>query len=312
VVVSIDHVYCVLHLFGAASRRRDSPHPCRSDRKQAQVEHQNIQILSGLMTGRHVAYVVLGLSGFSIIVSLIVPTGFYPENVIALGTGVVLLASALVWLQLSYWREGEARHRAKSEIVVRPAVVRSAPLELRNPQLRRVWETMEESRALMALKEKEDSESELREEKKQLGLSDDEEIILMASPSWLAYWPFATLSASSLLISAFAENPSVSFFCLTFGLVGLLVCSVLKHRFRYYLTNYRVLARKRRILGGSVRWSSLSYLEIRLCSLERGFGREILKLEGDRVSVEIRGLETASFEAARGILREKLPANIQS
>jgi hypothetical protein len=264
------------------------------------------------MTGRHIAYVVLGLSGFSIVVSLVIPTDFYPGNVVALGTGVVLLASALIWLQLSYWREGEKKHSVKQEIVIRPTVDRSAPSGLRNPHLRRVWEMLEESRALMALKEEEENESELREEKKRLDLPEEEEILLMASPSWLAFWPFAILSASSLLVSASTANPSVSFSWLALGLGGLLVCSRLKHRTRYYLTNYRVLVSKRRFLRGSVRWFSLPYSEIRLCSWERELGRDLLRLQGTVVNVEIRGLASASLLTARDIIRENLALTAQS
>jgi hypothetical protein len=145
-----------------------------------------------------------------------------------------------------------------------------------------------------------------------LGLSHDEKILFMANPSWFALWPIAILSASSLLISAYAENPTVSFFCLALGLAGLLVCSVLKDQTRYYLTNLRVLVRKRQITGGSVRWHSLSYSDIRKCSFERELGRRILKLEGNEVSVYIRGLAAAGLVTVTGILRENLPVTNQS
>jgi hypothetical protein len=264
------------------------------------------------MTGRGFAYVVLGLSGFSIIASLTILPDFYPGNIIVLGIGVVLLASTLVGLQLSYWREGEAVNSRRVERTIRPLVVRKAPSELRNPQLRRVWENMEESRMFMALKENEERASELREEKKRLGLSHDEKILFMAEPSWLAYWPIAILSASSLAISASAVNPTVSFFCLALSLVGLLVLAVLKEQTRYYLTNFRVLVRQRRFMSGEVRWSSLSYSKIRMCSLEREFGRRILKLEGSEVSVCIRGLAETGLVAAADILSQNLPVTIQS
>jgi hypothetical protein len=264
------------------------------------------------MTGRRLAFVVLGLSVFSVVASLTVLAGFYPGNVIVLGVGVVLLASALVGLQLSFWREGEVRNRATVGTVDPPAVLRTAPLELRNPQQRVVWENLEESRRLMAFKEKEERERELREEKRRLGLSPEEEILLMAEPSWFSFWPIPILAALSFLASGLAADFYISFSCLTFGLAGLLLCVVAKHRSRYYLTNLRVLVRKRGILGGRVRWSSLSYSDIHSYSLEREFGRETLKLQGNGVDVHIKGLAAASFVTASGILRQNLPVSVQS
>jgi hypothetical protein len=263
------------------------------------------------MTGRALAYTAIGFSGLFIIASLTVLAGLYPRNIIVLGIGVVLLSSALVFLQLSYWREGEVKNRGRTEGAV-PTVTREAPSELRNPHLRRVWENMDESRRLMELKEKEDREAEWIKEKERLGLSHDEDILFMEEPSWLAFGPLAILSAISLLVSAYNANPTVSFLCLALGLGGFLLLTLLKGRTRYYLTNFRVLVRERLILSGGARWSSLLYSEVRRYSLEHELGRRRLKLTGREESITIRGLGGASLLVAARILRENLPVTTPS
>jgi hypothetical protein len=258
------------------------------------------------MTWRTLTFIAAGLSCLLIVASLTLLASQYPENIIVLGVGVVTLSSALVVLQLSFWREGEANNREDVTGAVH-AVTQRAPVELRNPQLRRVWENMEVSRRLMADKEKEARETELRDEKKRLGLSRDETILLMEELSWVAFWPIVVLSAGLLLSSTLLTASTLSFLCLALGLGGLLLLTALRGQTRYYLTNFRVLVRRRPVMGRRTRWSSLPYSEVRKCMLGRGFGRGSLTLEGSGETVGIRGLSDAHFFAVTEILRKKLP-----
>ena len=239
------------------------------------LRHASVSIL---------AYAALGVAGLFIIASLTFFAELYPRNIIVLGIGVILLSPALVFLQLSYWREGEVRNSGRTEGVVR-TVPQKVPSNLRNPQLRRVWENMEESRRLMELKEKEDREADWRREEERLRLSHDEEILFMEEPSWLAFLPLVLLSAVSLLISALTANPIVSFLCLALGLGGLLLLILLKGRTRYYLTSFRVLVRERFVLSGGARWTCLPYTEVQRFFLEDEFGRRRLRLDGSEESI---------------------------
>jgi hypothetical protein len=259
------------------------------------------------MNARAFAYTALGLSALFILASLTVLAGLYPRNIIVLGIGVVLLSSALVYLQLSYWREGEVRNTGRTEAGVH-AVTREAPSELRNPHWRRIWENMEESRRLMEIKEKEHKEAAWDKEKQRLGLSHDEDILFMEETSWLAFGPLAIVSAIALMVSTYNANPIVSFLCLALGLGGLLLMTQLKGRTRYYLTNFRVLVRERPFLSGRTRWSSLPYSAVQQFSLEHGFGRRTLMVEGNKKRISVRGLTGATLLVAVGILRENIPA----
>jgi hypothetical protein len=263
------------------------------------------------MTGRALAYAAIGFSGLLVTASLTVLAGLYPRNIIVLGIGVVLLSSALVFIQLSYWREGEAKNKGRMEREGQ-SVLREAPSELRNPHLRRIWENMEESRRLMALKENEDRKSKRWKEKERLGLTKEEDILFMEEPSWLAFGPFVIVSAICLLVSAYSANPTVSFLGLAFGLGGLILLTFVKGRTRYYLTNFRVLVRRRQVISGAARWSSLPYSEVRRCSLEHELGRNRLKVEGNEEIITIRGLTGATLLLAARILRENLPATTSS
>ena len=66
------------------------------------------------MAGRGVAYVGIGISCLLILAALALPSD-RSWTVAVLGGGVLGLSLALVFLQLSYWREGEARSRSAAE-----------------------------------------------------------------------------------------------------------------------------------------------------------------------------------------------------
>jgi hypothetical protein len=258
------------------------------------------------ITGRIVAYVFLGLFGLLIVSSLTALSGHYPMNIVLIGVGVVGTSLVLVFLQLRFWRVGEARNSEGDRSPVRLGNW-PAPAELRNPRMRHIWENMETTRRLMELKEVVAGERERKEEKKRLGLDEEEDILFMEERSWLAFWPVVALSLAFLLASALASgHPMASFVCLTIGLGGLLLLTVLKGCSRYYLTNFRVLIRER-IIMGRCRWASLPYADIRKCSLDGRFGGGGVKLEGCREVLALRGLPRPRLEAAVEVLRERLP-----
>ncbi len=138
----------------------------------------------------------------------------------------------------------------------------------------------------MELKENKARESERSKMKQTLNLPKEEHILFMAERSWLFFWPVALGSliflVSSATITSGAAPAVLSFGCLIIGLLGLLLMATMKGQERYYLTNFRVLVRRRSLLGGAPRWSAMPYPSVRRCSLHYSFARGRLILEGER------------------------------
>ena len=65
--------------------------------------------------------------------------GHRPADVVALGSGLLVLALALIVAQLGFYREGDMRQAGIAGRVRLPDVP-SAPLGLKNPQFRTIWE----------------------------------------------------------------------------------------------------------------------------------------------------------------------------
>jgi hypothetical protein len=259
---------------------------------------------------RNLIFFGLGISLILIVSSLNFLAGDYPRNVFVLGSGVIILCLSLASLQLSMWREGDTR-RERVGTAIAPPHVRPAPPQLASPRMRGIWEHMEETRKLMDLKQERAHAVEKEKEKVRLGLPEEEEILFMAESCSLPLWPIALISLSFLLASAYLSDARISaFFCLFMGLAGLLLLTAMKGRKKYYLTNYRVLARTRSILGRTSRWSAMRYSDVHTGSLQGGFASAKLELEGGGETVDIKGVTRIELQAAAKILRQRLPVGV--
>lgn len=253
---------------------------------------------------------------FSIAVSLAVMAlsmtsliGSSPAKAVLLGAGTLVLTMSLTLLQLRFFREGDARKVKRAQEPVLAGEV-SAPSELRNPRQRIIWAGMEGARALMNRKEEEALREERRKEKIRLGLPDEEEILYMGDRSRLTFWPLALVSVTLLAASA-AVSGMPSLACLVAGLIGLLFCAAANRLARYYITSFRILVRRRSLLGGKLRWRVMHYPDIRRCMMKRKLACSSLELEGVDGTVEIKGLSRIELETACGILREKIPRGVR-
>jgi hypothetical protein len=253
------------------------------------------------MVGRKIAYFSIGISLVLIVLSFTPLAGSPPARMILLGSGLLLLSSNLIVLQIRFFREGDAK-KAKSATEPEFPSEYSAPRELKDPRQRMIWSGLEGSRALMNEKEERAKEEERRQEKLRFGLDDEEEILFMGDRSWLSLWPLALLSllfaAASAMLSGIA-----SLLCLVVGLGGLCVIAAIHRRTRYYITNLRVLVRRRSLVGKRPRWNVIHHSDVHRCSVNRTLTSNSLRLEGKGGAVDIRGLNRYAFEAVSAALR---------
>jgi hypothetical protein len=170
---------------------------------------------------------------------------------------------------------------------------------------------MEETRRLMDLKQEKAHQVENEKEKVRLGLPEEEEILFMAESCSLPVWAIAVISLCFLLASAYLSDARISsFFCLFMGLGGLLLLTTMKGRKKYYLTNYRALARTRSVLGRTSRWSAIRYSDVHTCSLQSGFASAKLELRGGAETLDIKGVPRAELQTLAKILRQRLPVDV--
>ena len=245
--------------------------------------------------------------GFVLIVSSLI----LGSSVLWLGAGFALLIVSLVFLQLSFWKEGD-RRPPRAEPAEYRFDAASAPQALQhNPRLVNLWKGMEVTRKLMEEKGVSAAEDERQREKERLRLSDAEHILFMEEPSGKLFWPLALVSGLFLLTSAWAAGETVtSFMCLAAGLSGLLVLSLMKGQSKFYLTSHRALVRKRSLWKRAIGWHGLRYEDVQRCIYDfRPVGGRI-SLAGDRLRIEISGLPGSPMTEAVGILREILPAEV--
>lgn len=245
--------------------------------------------------------------GFVLIVSSLT----LASSVIWLGVGFALLISSLVFLQLSFWKEGDRRpHRAELSESAFDQV--STPPELQhNPRLMNVWKGMEVTRKLMEKKSESAAEAERKREKARLRLSDAENILFMEEPACKSFWPLAFVSGVFLLASAWTAGKGLtSFMCLVAGLGGLLVLSLMKSRTKFYLTSHRALVRKRSLWKRVIGWDGLRYDDVQRCLYDAGPAGGRITLAGERQRLDISGLPGLPMTEAVGILREVLPAEV--
>lgn len=217
-----------------------------------------------------------------------------------LGSGLLVLAFSLILLQLKFYREGDIK-KSKNADKHNPSNVPSAPRELKSPRLRTIWKNMEETRSLMKLKEEKAYEEERKREQTFLGLPAEEEILFMGDRSLFFLWPVILVSLIFVTVSTMVA-PTPSLLCLGIGLLGLLCLARANRSTRYYITNFRILVRTRSLLRMKPRWTALHYHDIRRCSVEKTLVQQNLKLEGQKGTVDIKGLSRDQFETASRIL----------
>lgn len=257
------------------------------------------------MVRRRIAYFSIGTSLVLIALSMTPLAGNHPARMVLLGSGLLILSSSLIALQIRFFREGDAKN-VKSTAEPVPESEVSAPSELKNPRLRTIWKNMEGTRRLMKQKEEQARRRERRKEKIHLNLDEEEEILYMGDRSWFSFWPVALLAVVFVAASALLSGP-LALLCLSIGLAGLCVLAVVHRLTRYYITNFRVLVRRRSLVGARPRWSVIHYSDIDRCSAKRTLGCNGLRLEGTGGAVDIRGLNRSEFETISTILREDMP-----
>ena len=237
----------------------------------------------------------------------------YPANFVLLGSGVVLLFVALILAQLRLWREGQAEGAAAAATRLAPINVRPAPPELKHGRFRGIWENLEETRRLMEIKEEKARQQERVQEKKRLSLPEEETILFMEERSWLSLWPVGLLSLICIASSAVVSETGVfSFVWLVLGLGGFLFIAAVKGRTTYYLTNFRILVRKKPLFERAPRWSAMPYPEVErysCCQVLGGCKLTLIAKQG--TSIVLEGLAHPHLEAIAKILLEKLPATAE-
>lgn len=256
--------------------------------------------MSSSRTARALAVFAATIALVLVVSSLTLQIGGRSVDPILLGIGVALLAASLVFLQLSFWREGDEKGHAKPSIeVVSPA----PPAATRASHL---WEGMEATRRIMRRKQEESDERQRREEESRLGLSAREQILFMEDPSSFFSRPLALGSALFLFVSQWGPNRGVrSFALLVLALGGLLFLTVMKGQSRYYLTNFRMMVRKKP-WKGPVRWSTLHYGDVKGWSFRSRLGWTRICLQGTSEKLDISGPQSR-IEIIVHILRERLP-----
>jgi len=259
-------------------------------------------------TGSNLAFFTIGTSLVVMALSMTSLAGSPLAKALLLGSGVLGLTVSLILLQLRFYREGDVRKARSADHPVPPRVP-SAPRELKNPRLRTIWKNMEETRRLMKLREEKACEVERRREQIRLRLPEEEEILFMGDHSWLSLWPVALFSLLFVGASTVVSGvPSLLF--LVIGLFGLLILATVNRLTRYYITNFRILVRRRSLLGREPQWRAIHYPDVHRCSVRKRFVHTRLKLEGEREAVDITGLNRPQFETVSRILRENLPEEL--
>ena len=230
---------------------------------------------------------------------------------IVVGIGLILFASAIIVLQLRFFREGDRVHHGARRARMGSGTAPTAPCQLKNPIFRAIWINMEETQWIMRQKEEQARSEELRREKERLGLTEEEAILFMGARSWLCAWPVALASLACLLssVTMFGRDSTLSsFLCLAIGLVGLLFLTAVNGQTRYYLTSFRVLVGRKTFPCGAARWSVMHYTDVRRCSVRQNLIRSSLTLEGGKEPLGIVGLARSHLNTVMGILRKELPA----
>lgn len=253
-------------------------------------------------------FLAIGVSLVVMVLSMTPLVGNPRTRIILLGSGAMVLSSSLILLQLRFFREGDARKSSDARRRVQPGEVK-APPGIRNPRLRTIWSNMEGTRRLMKQKEEEALREERLCEKKRLGLPEKEEIVYMGNRSWFHLWPVALISF--IFIAASTTLTGIqSLLCLTAGLTGLGVLAALNRMTRYYITNLRILVRRRLPLAGKPSWRAIHYTDIQRCVMERKFARDRLRLAAKDRAIDIMGLSRTELEAVSRVIRDKIPQGI--
>ena len=251
---------------------------------------------------------ILMIMGTAILLSASVAaflTGDEALRIVLSAAILSLLFFSLIYLQLKFYREGDNKHiHAHREPP--PENISAAPRHLKSPHHRAIWRNLEQTRNLMRQKEKETIQAQLKKEKHAIGLPREEEILFMADPCRLYIRPAALLF---LVLSFFAAGtpkilPSVfSFACLVLSLLGLLLLTAFRFSNRYYLTNFRILVRKKFPLKKE-QWSALNYPGVSMITTKKKLGREELTLQSGQKILKIKGVSKQKLAAILGILHK--------
>ena len=231
--------------------------------------------------------------------------GDHTIKVVLGAAAISILFFLLIYYQIRFYREGDIKH-ARRHRKLPQAESTTAPGYLKSPHHRAIWETMDQTRHLIRNKEREFLQARMMLEKQSIRLPQEEEIVFMADRSCSYLWPVALLSLTFLLMGAtpfrhFASE--FSFVYLIFGLMGLLVLSATNSPSRYYMTNFRVLIRKR-CPWKKEQWSAMNYKKISSFSRIKKLASEQLTLKSKDGAIKITGLPKHKLETILGILHQ--------
>ena len=221
------------------------------------------------------------------------------------GSALLIVFVLLIYFQLRFYREGDLKHGRSQEKPV-SAHTSSAPGFLKSAHHRAIWTGIDQTRHLMRHKEREFFQEQMKREKQAIGLPQEEEIVFMADRARFSIWPAALTALVCLAVAAFpSEEPSSagSFACIVLGLLGLLALTAARFPDRTYLTNFRVLARKRRPLHRE-QWFSMNYRRIAAISRRKKLVSEQLTLKSDDAMIEIKGLSNRTLQIMLSTLRQ--------
>lgn len=208
----------------------------------------------------------------------------------------MLLFLLLAYAQLRFYREGDMKHPRNRSGLPKTDASR-VPAGLKSPRQRAIWQNLEQTRRLMQHKEKEFRRAPSIEEKRPPALPQNEEILFSADRSRLYSWPGALGSLVFLLIAALPScpfSPAISFAFLLLGLSGLLLTAA-QSQTRYYVTDYRILVKKKRPLSRA-RWSALHYHGDPCLSRKKSLGWDALTIESGKESIRVKGLRKQKLE----------------
>jgi hypothetical protein len=217
-----------------------------------------------------------------------------------------ILLFLLIYYQLRFYREGDIK-QARNHRKFPPAESSIAPGYLKSPHHRAIWESLDQIRCLMRNKESEFLQARMKQEKRAIGLPQEEEIVFMADRSRFYIWPVTLVSLFFLL---FAISPSKgfssvsSFVCLVFGLLGLLMLTAARFPNRYYMTNFRVLIRKKSPLKKE-QWLAMNYRGISAFSRIKTLASEQLTLKSNDGTIRMQGLSKHDLDIILSILLRK-------
>ncbi|MDJ0766471.1 MAG: hypothetical protein QNJ97_26080 [Myxococcota bacterium] len=148
----------------------------------------------------------------------------------------------------------------------------------------------------MKQKETRARQAALQDKKQQLGLPDDEVLVLTGEGGSALTIPVGAGSLIAVAASVIAPEwvpGMVSYTLFALGLFGLAVVLAQRHKSTFYLTNYRFLLCRRTLFSQEPAWSVMYLKKICGYRSQRTLWGHTLLLTGQEASLHITGLSKA-------------------